>query len=115
TYIDDRTEGTVELAQSGISEPLNIGSDELVSINRLADIVKKIAGVKLKRSYKLDAPKGVRGRNSDNTLIKKLLGWAPSIRLEDGMEKTYKWIHDEMTSGKASVVNALPKQALAAQ
>jgi GDP-D-mannose 3',5'-epimerase len=114
-YIDDCTEGTIKLAGSDIIEPLNIGSDELVSINRLVDIVEKIAGVKLKRSYKLDAPKGVRGRNSDNTLIKKLLGWAPSIRLEDGMEKTYKWIHDEMASGKASVVNALPRQALAAQ
>src|SRR3954466_12620137 len=114
-YIDDCTEGTIKLAQSDIIEPLNIGSDELVSINRLVDIVEKIAGVKLKRSYKLDAPKGVRGRNSDNTLIKHLLKWAPSIRLEDGMAKTYKWIHDEMTSGKVSVVNALPKQALAAQ
>ena len=102
------------LAASDIIEPLNIGSDELVSINRLVDIVEKIAGVKLKRNYKLDAPKGVRGRNSDNTLIKKLMNWAPSIRLEDGMEKTYKWIHDEMTSGKASVVNALPR-AVAAQ
>ena len=71
--------------------------------------------MKLKRNYNLDAPKGVRGRNSDNTLIKKLLNWAPSVRLEDGMEKTYKWIYDEMTSGKVSVVNALPKQALAAQ
>ena len=114
-YIDDCTEGTIKLATSDIIEPLNIGSDELVSINRLVDIVEKIAGVKLKRSYKLDAPKGVRGRNSDNTLIKKLMSWAPSIRLEDGMEKTYKWIYDEMTSGKVSVVNALPKQALAAQ
>jgi nucleoside-diphosphate-sugar epimerase len=114
-YIDDCTEGTIKLATSDIIEPLNIGSDELVSINRLVDIVEKIAGVKLKRSYKLDAPKGVRGRNSDNTLIKKLMNWAPSIRLEDGMEKTYKWIYDEMTSGKVSVVNALPKQALAAQ
>jgi hypothetical protein len=108
-YIDDCTDGTIRLAASDIIEPLNIGSDELVSINRLVDIVEKIAGVKLKRSYKLDAPKGVRGRNSDNTLIKKLMNWAPSIRLEDGMEKTYKWIHDEMTSGKASVVNALPR------
>jgi nucleoside-diphosphate-sugar epimerase len=114
-YIDDCTEGTIKLATSDIVEPLNIGSDELVSINRLVDIVEKIAGVKLKRKYKLDAPKGVRGRNSDNALIKQLLGWAPSIRLEHGMEKTYKWIHDEMTSGKASVVNALPRQALAAQ
>jgi GDP-D-mannose 3',5'-epimerase len=114
-YIDDCTEGTIKLAQSDIIEPLNIGSDELVSINTLVDMVEKIAGIKLKRSYKLDAPKGVRGRNSDNTLIKKLMNWAPSIRLEDGMEKTYKWIYDEMTSGKVSVVNALPKQALAAQ
>src|SRR6266403_1346474 len=113
-YIDDCTEGTIRLAASDIVEPLNIGSDELVSINRLVDIVEKIAGVKLKRRYKLDAPKGVRGRNSDNDLIKKLMNWAPSIRLEDGMEKTYKWIHDEMTSGKASVVNALPR-AVAAQ
>ena len=113
-YIDDCTDGTIRLTQSDIVEPLNIGSDELVSINRLVDIVEKIAGVKLKRRYKLDAPKGVRGRNSDNTLIKKLMNWAPSIRLEDGMEKTYKWIHDEMTSGKASVVNALP-HAVAAQ
>src|SRR5712671_3158131 len=113
-YIDDCLDGTIKLAHSDIIQPLNIGSDELVSINRLVDIVEKFAGVKLKRSYKLDAPKGVRGRNSDNELIKKLLGWAPSIRLEDGMEKTYKWIHDEMTSGKASVVNALPR-AVAAQ
>jgi len=113
-YIDDCTQGTIALAESDIIEPLNIGSDELVSINTLVDMVEKIAGIKLKRSYNLGAPKGVRGRNSDNTLIKKLMGWAPSIRLEDGMEKTYKWIYDEMTSGKASVVNALPR-AVAAQ
>jgi GDP-D-mannose 3',5'-epimerase len=113
-FIDDCTEGTIGLLNSDIVEPLNIGSDELVSINRLVDIVEKIAGVKLKRRYNLDAPKGVRGRNSDNTLIKKLMNWAPSIRLEDGMEKTYKWIYDEMTSGKASVVNAMPR-AVAAQ
>ena len=66
-YIDDCVDGTIRLAQSDIVEPLNIGSDELVTINRLVDIVEKIAGVKLKRTYKLDAPKGVRGRNSDNT------------------------------------------------
>ena len=99
-YIDDCTEGTIRLAESDIIEPLNIGSDELVTINRLVDIVEEIAGVKLKRSYKLDAPKGVRGRNSDNTLIKKLMNWAPSVRLEDGMEKTYRWIYDEMNSGR---------------
>src|SRR5260221_5268947 len=111
--IDDCTDGRIRLAKSDIVERLNIGSDELVSINRLVDIVEKIAGVKLKRSYKLDAPKGVRGRNSDNDLIKKLLKWAPSIRLEDGMEKTYKWIYDEMTSGKASIVNAPPRSVAA--
>jgi GDP-D-mannose 3', 5'-epimerase len=114
-YIDDCTEGTIRLAESDIIEPLNIGSDELVTINRLVDIVEDIAGVKLKRSYKLDAPKGVRGRNSDNTLIKELMNWAPSVRLEDGMEKTYRWIYDEMTSGRTSVVNALPQAVMAAQ
>ena len=72
-YIDDCTEGTIRLAESDIIEPLNLGSNELVTINRLVDIVEEIAGVKLKRNYKLNAPKGVRGRNSDNTLIKELL------------------------------------------
>jgi GDP-D-mannose 3', 5'-epimerase len=114
-YIDDCTEGTIRLAESDIIEPLNIGSDELVTINRLVDIVEQIAGVKLKRSYKLDAPKGVRGRNSDNTLIKELMNWAPSVRLEDGMEKTYRWIYDEMSSGRTSVVNAVPQAVMAAQ
>ena len=113
-YIDDCTEGTIKLLNSDIVEPLNIGSDQLVSINQLVDIVEKIAGVTLRRRYNLDAPKGVRGRNSDNTLIKKLMGWAPSIRLEAGMEKTYKWIYDEMASGKASIVNSVPR-AVAAQ
>src|SRR5829696_5578899 len=94
-YIDDCIDGTIRLGQSDILEPLNIGSDELVSINRLVDIVETIAGVSLKRSYNLDAPKGVRGRNSDNTLIMTLMNWAPSIRLEDGIEKTYKWIYDD--------------------
>jgi nucleoside-diphosphate-sugar epimerase len=84
---------------SGIIDPLNLGSDELVTINQLVDIVERIADVKLKRTYKLDAPKGVRGRNSDNTLIKAKLGWAPSIALADGMEKTYSWIYDEMRKG----------------
>jgi GDP-D-mannose 3', 5'-epimerase len=114
-YIDDCTEGTIRLAESDIIEPLNIGSDELVTINRLVDIVEQIAGVKLRRSYNLDAPKGVRGRNSDNTLIKELMNWAPSVRLEDGMEKTYRWIYDEMTSGRTSVVNALPQAVMAAR
>ena len=96
-YIDDCLVGTRAIMASDITEPLNLGSDELVTINRLVDIVEDIAGVKLKRNYKLDAPKGVRGRNSDNTLIKQKLGWAPPTGLREGMEKTYRWIFDEMS------------------
>ncbi len=96
-YIEDCLVGTETIMASDIVEPINLGSSELVSINQLLDIVEAIAGVKLKRKYKLDAPKGVRGRNSDNTLIQKYLGWQPSIRLCDGLEKTYCWIRDEMT------------------
>ena len=98
-YIDDCLIGTGAIMASDIVEPLNLGSDELVSINRLVDIVEDIAGIKLKRKYNLAAPKGVRGRNSDNTLIKARLGWAPSIALRTGMEKTYAWILGEMTRG----------------
>lgn len=94
-YIDDCLIGTQKLLHSDVDTPLNIGSDELVTINQLVDLVEEIAGVKLKRNYKLDAPKGVRGRNSDNTLIKAELGWAPSTPLRVGMEKTYRWIYDQ--------------------
>ncbi len=97
-YIDDCLYGTRKIMESGIVEPLNLGSDELVSINWLVSIVEAIAGIELKRNYKLDAPQGVRGRNSDNTLIQDRLGWAPSISLETGMEKTYRWIHDQMSA-----------------
>lgn len=97
-YIDDCVNGIKKIFYSDILEPLNLGSSEMVSINQLVDIVEEIAGIKLNRSYKLDAPKGVNGRNSDNTLIQKYLGWEPSISLMDGMTKTYKWIYDEMTS-----------------
>lgn len=98
-YIDDCTKGTQMIMESDVREPLNLGSSELVTINQLVDIVEEIAGVKLKRSYKLDAPKGVNGRNSDNTLIHAKLGWEPSIRLRDGMAKTYAWIESEMLAG----------------
>lgn len=97
TYIDDCLVGTRGIMSSDVRDPLNLGSDELVTINQLVDIVEDIAGMKLKRRYNLGAPKGVRGRCSDNTLIKEQLGWAPSISLRDGMEKTYRWIHDEMS------------------
>jgi nucleoside-diphosphate-sugar epimerase len=95
-YIDDCTKGTQEILKSEIHEPLNLGSDELVTINQLVDIVEEIADVKLKRSYNLGAPKGVNGRNSDNTKILEYLGWEPSIRLKEGMKKTYDWIEKEM-------------------
>jgi nucleoside-diphosphate-sugar epimerase len=95
-YIDDCLKGTLAIMDSDIFDPINLGSSELVTINRLVDIVEHIAGVKLLRRYNLDAPKGVRGRNSDNGLIRKCLGWEPSVRLEDGMEKTYRWIFDQM-------------------
>jgi GDP-D-mannose 3',5'-epimerase len=95
-YIDDCVRGTLDLLESDIREPINLGSSELVTINQLVDIVEGIAGVKLERRYKLDAPKGVNGRNSDNTKILKYLGWEPSIRLRDGMAKTYAWIESQM-------------------
>jgi GDP-D-mannose 3',5'-epimerase len=95
-YIDDCTKGTQMFMESEIHEPLNLGSSELVTINQLVDIVEEIAGIKLKRKYKLDAPKGVNGRNSDNTKIKQYLGWEPSIKLKDGMAKTYEWIASQM-------------------
>ena len=98
-YIDDCTRGTQMIMESDIHEPLNLGSDELVTIDQLVSIVEDIAGVKLERKYKLDAPKGVNGRNSDNTKILKLLGWEPSIRLKEGMAKTYEWIESQMLVG----------------
>src|SRR4026209_2438498 len=97
-YIDDCLKGTQTILASEILEPVNLGSNELVTINGLVDIVEEIAGINLKRKYNLTAPKGVNGRNSDNTLIKKYLGWEPGTRLRDGMEKTYRWIYDQMTA-----------------
>ena len=100
-YIDDCVKGVRMIFESDIHEPLNLGSSELVTINQLVDIVEEIGGIKLKRSYDLNAPKGVNGRNSDNTLIHAKLGWEPSIRLRVGMEKTYNWIESEMLASGA--------------
>jgi GDP-D-mannose 3',5'-epimerase len=97
-YIDDCLHGPQALMASDIVDPLNIGSDELVTINQLLEIVEDIAGVKVKRRYNLGAPKGVRGRCSDNTEIARQLGWAPSTRLRDGMDQTYRWIFDQMST-----------------
>jgi GDP-D-mannose 3',5'-epimerase len=102
-YITDCVYGTQMLTNSDYIEPINIGSAEMVSINQLVDIVEEIAGVKLNRSYKLDAPKGVNGRSSDNTLIKQVFDWEPATRLRDGMEKTYAWIYDEIVTGRKSL------------
>jgi nucleoside-diphosphate-sugar epimerase len=94
-YIDDCIRGIEAIMDSEILEPINLGSSEMVTINQLVDIVEEIAGVKLKRRYDLDAPKGVMGRNSENTLIRKYLGWEPGIALRAGLEKTYAWIYDQ--------------------
>ena len=99
-YIDDCLKGTQEIMSSEtITFPINLGSSEKVSINRLVDVVEEIAGIKLKRRYDLNAPRGVNGRNSDNTLIQQVLGWQPSIPLKAGMERTYAWIYDQVKSG----------------
>jgi nucleoside-diphosphate-sugar epimerase len=101
TYIDDCLEGTLRLTASDVREPLNVGSDQLVTINELVDVVEGIAGVSLERRYELDAPQGVRGRNSDNTLIRERLGWAPSVSLEDGLAATYAWVHDQVAATRS--------------
>jgi GDP-D-mannose 3', 5'-epimerase len=99
TYITDCVYGTKALMRSDIREPLNIGSSEMVSINGLVSIVEKIAGMQLERRYDTSAPKGVNGRNSDNTLVKAALGWEPDVPLAVGMEQTYRWIEEQIRCG----------------
>lgn len=96
TYIDDCVEGTIRLMNSDVREPVNIGSDQMVTINELVSLLEGIAGVKLKRKYDLSAPKGVRGRNSDNSRVKELLDWSPRIDLSQGMTKTYTWVEEQV-------------------
>jgi GDP-D-mannose 3',5'-epimerase len=102
-FIDDCTLGIDRIMHEGelIATPINLGSSELVSINQLADIAERIGGVTLKRRYILDAPKGVAGRNSDNTMIRSILGWEPSTSLAAGLEKTYRWIERQFHDRKA--------------
>jgi GDP-D-mannose 3', 5'-epimerase len=97
-YIDDCVYGSKAIFDSDILEPINLGSSEMVTINQLVNIVEEIAGIELERQYDLSAPKGVRGRNSDNTMIQDLLGWQPSISLRNGLEKTYAWIDDQVAA-----------------
>jgi GDP-D-mannose 3', 5'-epimerase len=98
-YIDDCIKGTRMITDSEIDEPINLGSSEMVTINQLVDVVEEIAGVHLDRRYNLSAPKGVNGRNSDNTKIQSLLGWQPNTPLRTGMEQTYRWIYDQIKMG----------------
>jgi GDP-D-mannose 3', 5'-epimerase len=115
TYIDDCVKGIQMIMDSDIIEPINLGSSEAVSINQLVDIVEDIAGIKVERKYDLDAPKGVNGRNTDNTLIQKHLGWEPSIPLRLGMEKTYAWIYEQYLlreRGAAGVLREIDAEGL---
>jgi len=96
TYIADCVKGTRMITDGDSGEPVNLGSDELVTINQMVDIVEQIAGVTLERNYNLSAPQGVRGRSSDNTEMLRRYGWAPSTSLADGLERTYRWVFDEV-------------------
>lgn len=91
-YIDDCLHGTVTLMESEFDKPINIGSERLVTIDELADIIIKVSGKKIKKKYDLSAPQGVRGRNADISLARKVLKWEPRVSLEEGLGKTYKWI-----------------------
>jgi nucleoside-diphosphate-sugar epimerase len=106
-YITDCLKGTLAITGSDILEAINLGSSELVTINGLVDIVESIAGITVKRHYKLDAPKGVNGRNSDNTKIQEYLGWEPGVSLREGLEQTYRWIHDQMKSANPAEAAAV--------
>jgi GDP-D-mannose 3',5'-epimerase len=100
-YIDDAVTATTLLMESDYNKPINIGSDRLVTINKLADMIIEASGKKITKEYDPTAPQGVRGRNADLTLVKKVLNWQPQVTLEDGLAKTYKWIEQQVKSKKA--------------
>jgi len=113
-YVDDCIEGTRRIMDGVETDPLNLGSSELVSVNQLVSVVEEIAGVELERYYAPDAPIGVNGRNSDNTRLRETLGWEPSTPLREGLERTYKWIHDEYMKrwgGRAGPPEPAPRGA----
>lgn len=97
-YVDDCVKGSICVANGDNPEPVNVGSSELVSINQMVDIIEQIAGITVQRSFNLNAPLGVRGRNSDNTMFRAIYGWEPSTRLADGLERTYRWIYDQLAA-----------------
>ncbi len=96
-YIDDCVEGIFRLMRSDFREPLNLGQDRLVTINKLADIIAEIAGIEITKRH-IDGPQGVRGRNSDNTKLREVLGWEPSVSLEQGLSRTYRWIEEQVAA-----------------
>ena len=107
-YIDDCIEGTKRIMASDIEEPINLGSEELVSIDQLVNLVEGLAGVRLRHRYMPGAPKGVNGRNSDNSRLRRYLGWEPSIPLREGMARTYPWILQEYQDRKPRGVGTEP-------
>ncbi len=114
-YIDDCLKGIDLIMNSDILEPINLGSSESVTINQLVDMAEEIAGIKLKRNYDLSAPMGVKGRNSDNALIRKYLGWEPSTPLRTGLEKTYRWIYDQYLTRERGEVGVIREAAAVAK
>ena len=100
-HIDDCVEGIYRLMQSGTSEPMNLGMDRMVTVNELVDIIATVAGKTIRKRHDLTKPQGVRGRNSDNAKLGDLLGWTPSITLEDGLAKTYAWISEQVHDTRA--------------
>ena len=102
-FIDDCVQGSRMITDGPYGPPVNLGSDELVSINQMVGILEEIAGIRVERRHDLSAPQGVRGRNSDNALIQERYGWAPSVSLRDGLEQTYRWIYDQLSKRVAHI------------
>jgi nucleoside-diphosphate-sugar epimerase len=105
-YVDDCVEGLVRIMAGNYSNALNLGTDQLVTVDELIDLVCTIAGKRLTKKHDLSKPQGVRGRNSDNTLLHRTLGWEPSIRLEQGLPDTYRWIEAELHKAARTPVGA---------
>ncbi|MFW6174743.1 MAG: GDP-mannose 4,6-dehydratase, partial [Chloroflexota bacterium] len=109
-YIDDCVEGLVRIMESGWNHPINLGTDEMVTINELVDAVIGVSGKKLERAHDLSTPQGVRGRNSDNSLLHDVVNWEPKIQLEDGIARTYPWIWEQL-SGEGRANAPAPRRA----
>jgi GDP-D-mannose 3', 5'-epimerase len=106
TYVDDCVEGIHRIALSDHPEPLNLGTDRLISVDGLVDLISGIAGKTLVKRHDTSKPQGVRGRNSDNSRLREVLGWAPQITLEDGLERTYRWIESDLRNGGPALASS---------